>query len=47
LFRFANAGLIIPGVTVIDMGGGNVGTITAQGLAEYLANDIEAIPTGG
>ena len=47
LFKFANAGLIIPGVTVIDMGGGNVGTITAQGLAEYLANDIEAIPTGG
>ena len=46
LFRFANAGLIIPGVTVIDMGGGNVGTITAQGLAEYLATDSAEIPGG-
>ena len=46
LYKFAKAGLIIPGITVIDMGGGNVGTITAEGLAEYLANDSAAIPGG-
>lgn len=46
LFKFANAGLIIPGVTVIDMGGGNVGTITAEGLANYLATDLAEVPGG-